>query len=291
MAKKKELGKGIRALLSSMEEGNLPKAKAVKKLSETSGEIPLKNIVPNPNQPRVEFEKQSLKELSESIAIHGVIQPITVRSLGDGTYQLISGERRFRASKKAGLSAIPAFIRIADDQGLLELALVENVQRKDLNALEIAISCQRLIDECSLTHKELSKRLGKQRSTITNYLRLLTLPPSIQQAVKSEEISMGHARCLAGLKDPSIQMALFKNIIKNDLSVRQTEALISDSSPKSASSIKKKRIHPEVIKIQDRLSAFFGTKVALKRNEKGKGQIIIPFNSDDELNDILENVD
>jgi ParB family chromosome partitioning protein len=289
MAKKKELGLGIRALLSNIEDGNIPKEKGVKKLAKAIGEIAISNIIPNPNQPRVEFDANALKELSESIKIHGIIQPLTVRSLGDGNYQLISGERRFRAAKKAGLDTLPAYIRVADDQGLLEMALVENIQRKDLNALEIAISCQRLIDECSLTHKSLSGRLGKQRSTITNYLRLLKLPPQIQQALKSEELSMGHARALAGIEDPLLQLTVFRKIKSGSLSVRQTEKLIAQKGEKPAKKTNSNSAEtPELKKIREGLSSFFGTKVVLNRNKQGKGQIVIPFNDDNELNDLLE---
>ncbi|MEL6866667.1 MAG: ParB/RepB/Spo0J family partition protein, partial [Bacteroidota bacterium] len=199
--KKKELGQGIRALLSNIDHGSSnegPQEDVVRTLSNTIATIPLNSIEVNPGQPRIEFDEEALQELSESIKVHGLIQPITVRRLNEQTYQLISGERRMRASKIAGLKEVPAYIRLANDQEMLEMALIENIQREDLNAIEVANSYQRLIEECELTHEALSERVGKNRSSVTNYLRLLKLPPDVQSAIKEQKISMGHARALAG---------------------------------------------------------------------------------------------
>jgi ParB family chromosome partitioning protein len=201
--KKKELGLGIRALLSNLDEGEATpeeQKEVVKELSHTVAMIPVDQIEVNPFQPRVEFDEEALKELSSSIKVHGVIQPLTLRRLSDNAYQLISGERRLRASKLAGLQEVPAYVRLANDQEMLEMALVENIQRQDLNPIEVAITYQRLIDECSLTHQNLGGRVGKKRSTVSNFLRLLQLPPQIQQALKNKRISMGHAKALGELK-------------------------------------------------------------------------------------------
>ena len=228
MAKKKELSRGIRALLSNIEDKtSLPQTKEiVKELSSSITEISLEDIEINPFQHRTEFDPEELVNLAKSIKTYGLIQPITVRSLGGNKFQLISGERRLRASKMAGLNAVPAYIRIADDQGMLEMALVENIQRSELNAVEVAISYQRLIDECKLTHEELSGRVGKNRSTITNYIRLLKLPHVIQAGVKKDQISMGHARALAGVDNVSLQLTYFHRTVENKLSVRALEQLI-----------------------------------------------------------------
>ncbi|NBU52675.1 MAG: ParB/RepB/Spo0J family partition protein [Chitinophagia bacterium] len=221
------------------------------------------------------------------------MQAITVRSISESRYQIISGERRWRASKLAGLKTIPAYIRIADDQGMLEMALVENIQRSDLNPLEIAISYQRLIEECDLQHDELAKRVGKERSTVSNYVRLLKLPPDIQSALKSKKLSMGHARALIGLEDPSQQLFVYKKLVKDGLSVRQTEALVRDMKNPSQT-IKKAPAtveHPEVKKIKDRLSYVLGSKVEINRTARGKGKIVIHFNSDDQFNNIVDQID
>ncbi|MEZ4929417.1 MAG: ParB/RepB/Spo0J family partition protein [Chitinophagales bacterium] len=226
---KEALGKGIRALLNNIDdEATKPKAKDTENDYEQTGtvvKIPLTQIEVNPFQPRVEFNEEALNDLSESIKIHGVIQPITVRKIGTKKFQLIAGERRLRASKLAGLEEVPAYVRVANDQESLEIALIENIQREDLNALEIALNYQRLLDECSLTHEDLSTRLGKSRTAVTNYLRLLKLPPDIQSALKSKTISMGHARALVGIDDLLMQTDIFKTVKQKNLSVRQTEAL------------------------------------------------------------------
>jgi ParB family chromosome partitioning protein len=292
MSKKKELGKGIRALLSNIENSNNPREKTelVKELGSSILEIPVDMIEVNPFQPRSEFDKAELNELAQSIKIHGLIQAITVRSLGGNNYQLISGERRLRASKLAGLKTVPAFIRIADDQALLEMALIENIQRSNLNAIEVAISYQRLMVECDLTHESLSERVGKKRSTISNYVRLLKLPPQVQSSIKNNEISMGHARALAGIDDVGLQLDIYKEVLTKNLSVRALENLIksySTSTQTNNTSKKSKDLPAEVKKIQDGLSANLGTSVKIKRSEMGSGEISIKFKSDSEFNEII----
>jgi ParB family transcriptional regulator, chromosome partitioning protein len=290
---KSNLGKGIRALLTQperLEAAVIENPQAV--VSELAGNIAflaISLIEPNPFQPRVEFDQVALNELAESIKVHGLIQPVTVRRLSEKSYQLISGERRFRASQIAGLTEIPAYVRIADDQQMLEMALIENIQRQDLNAIEVAISYQRLIDECKLTHETMSDRVGKQRSTITNYLRLLKLPPEVQRSIKDRKLSMGHARALAGVDDIALQLMLFKETIDQDLSVRAIEDLIRkyQEGKSGAKPNKSGALNEDLKRIQDQFSAFFGGKVALKRNPKGKGQVIVTFNNDAELNRLI----
>ncbi len=295
MSKKKELGKGIRALLSNIENSNNPREKTelVKELNSSILEIALDNIEVNPFQPRSEFDPEELQELAQSIKMHGLIQAITVRNLGGDKYQLISGERRLRAGKIAGLNTIPAFIRIADDQALLEMALIENIQRSNLNAIEVAISYQRLMVECDLTHETLSERIGKKRSTISNYVRLLKLPPQIQSSIKNNEISMGHARSLAGVDDVGLQLDIYKEVLNKNLSVRALENLIKSYSNESKTTApkKNKELPAEVKKIQDNLSTSLGTSVKIKRDEGGSGEISIKFKSDREFNDILAVLD
>lgn len=295
MSKKKELGKGIRALLSNIENSNNPteKTKLVKELNSSILEIPVDKIEVNPFQPRSEFDKEELDELAQSIKTHGLIQAITVRSLGGDDYQLISGERRLRASKLAGLKTVPAFIRIADDQALLEMALIENIQRTNLNAMEVAISYQRLMVECDLTHESLSERVGKKRSTISNYVRLLKLPPQVQSSIKKNDISMGHARALAGIDDVGLQLDIYKEVLNKNLSVRALENLIKSYSSTTTTSPTKKsnELPAEVKKIQDGLSASLGTSVKIKRSEVGNGEISIKFKSDKEFNNIISVLD
>lgn len=294
MGKKRDINKGLRALLSTIEETNNPEQKTelVKELSSNIATVPVESIEANPFQPRLEFDPEELDNLVQSIQTYGLIQPITVRSLGGDKYQLISGERRWRASQEAGLTDIPAYIRVADDQGMLEMALVENIQRADLNAMEIAISYQRLMDECALTHEALSDRVGKNRSTITNYVRLLKLPPEIQRSVKNDGISMGHARALAGISDVGLQLDIFKAVTQQRLSVRATEDLIrsydKSTSEAKAPSPAASGLTPEVLKIKDSLSARYGTKVDIKRSAAGKGQFTFRFGSDKEFNAILD---
>lgn len=287
---KKELGKGIRALLANIEskEAENP-VELVKDLSSNVATIDINTIIANPNQPRKDFDIQSLKELSESLKTFGLIQPVTVRRLEKDLYQLISGERRFRASKLAGLQEIPAYIRIADDQEMLEMALVENIQRKDLNALEVAFTYQRLLDECNITHEGLANRISKDRSTVTNFLRLLKLPPEIQSSLKAEEISMGHARALLGVDDVAKMIYLYRQVRDQNLSVRDTEALVKrQNTPQEAKPNTVPNKDHAIRKIQDDLSDYFDTKVDVKQTPVGKGNINIHFANTMELNRILD---
>lgn len=296
MSKSKlELGKGIRALLQNIdEEASYSKDKKTNNkphnLRGSVFEIPLNNIEVNPFQPRVEFNEDALKDLAKSISIHGVIQPVTVRALSENKFQLIAGERRLRASKLAGKKAIPAYVRTANDQEALEIALIENIQREDLNAIEVGITYQRLLDECSLTHEKLSERLGKSRSVISNFLRLLKLPPTVQNAVKTKKISMGHARCLAGISDAFTQLDIFNKITTQKLSVRQTEELIKSYKPNKKKTPTKntKSLSPQLRKIQDNLASNLSSRVKLKLGKKGNGEIIIYFHSDEDLERLTE---
>ncbi|MBK8387977.1 MAG: ParB/RepB/Spo0J family partition protein [Saprospiraceae bacterium] len=293
--KKKELGKGLRALLSNIENTNNidTKKEIVRTLNSSVASILIDEVEVNPFQPRVEFENEALMELAKSIKVHGLIQPITVRAMGDSKYQLISGERRWRASRMAGLNEIPAYVRVANDQEMLEMALIENIQRSDLNAVEIAISYQRLMDECNLTHEALSERVGKNRSTVTNYVRLLKLPPEIQNSVKSGELSMGHARSIAGLEDIVRQLQFYKKAINEHLSVRQLEQLVKDNNQVKDRSDAKNLSTPEIQnaeinRIIKDLSKIIGVKINIKRDQKGKGVLQIPFSSDKEFNSIYD---
>ena len=296
MNKKKELGKGLRALLTNIENTKSPEVKKeiVKELNTTVAMVSIEDIEVNPFQPRTEFNPEELMDLAKSIKIHGLIQPVTLRVVQGDKYQLISGERRFRASKMSGLKEIPAYIRTANDQEMLEMALIENIQRTDLNAIEIGISYQRLIDECTLTHETLSERVGKNRSTVTNYIRLLKLPPEIQSAIKSNTISMGHARALVGIEDLLQQMHSYKKTISENLSVRQLENYIkeskSDTAPRQETGKSGDIQSLELQRITKELSEIFGTKVLIKRDVKGKGSFTIPFGNDNEFNAIYETI-
>ena len=286
-SKKEEIGKGIRALLQNIDtDGGDQSGPLVTGVSE----IPLTAIEINPFQPRADFNEEGLKELSNSIKVHGVIQPITVRRLTSGKYQLISGERRLRASKMAGRSTIPAYVRSANDQEMLEIALIENIQREDLNAMEISINYQRLIDECDLKHEELAERVGKERSTVTNYLRLLRLPPEVQKGVKERAISMGHARALIGLDDPIAQIDLYKRIITQGLSVRQVEQAAKAYKPSAKKPAAKKgdSLSPTLRKLQDEMASNLSARVILKPGTNGKGEIVINYLSEDDLHRISE---
>lgn len=292
-AKKEDLGKGIRALLGGinddMKANPVVAAELRDKVSNTF--IPLEHIEVNPFQPRADFDQGALEDLSESIKNHGVIQPITVRSLGNNKYQLISGERRLRASKMAGLKEVPVYIRKADDQEMLEIALIENIQREDLNAIEISINYKRLMDECSLTQEDLSKRLGKNRTTVTNYLRLLRLPPEIQNGIKNKDVTMGHARALITIEQPDIQLAIYQEAVKKGLSVRQVEELAkkqADATPGKKLKDTKEAQPLAYRKIQDKLTALLSTKVEVKARKGGKGEITISYYSDDDLDRILD---
>ena len=302
---KMQIGKGIRALLTNIEErGTAPTGQELRELSRETLEVAVDAIEANPYQPRTDFDETALEELAQSIRIHGIIQPLTLRRLHEGKYQLIAGERRWRAAQRAGLKSVPAYIRLADDQGMLEMAIVENIQRADLNAMEMAFSLQRLIDECKLTHEELSTRVGKQRSTVSNFLRLLKLPPQVQDALRKEVISMGHAKSIAGLEDISAQLMVLGDIISGQLSVRDTEKLVTKyqdgltgKTPKKGSTLKKgttSQKSADVTKVEQQLRSLLGVKVELQYQENGTGQIRIPFKSDKELNyilDLLEELD
>lgn len=295
--KKAALGRGLGALLKDSPQ----KEKNQELLSELPKtgiyEIALSEIQVNPFQPRTHFDKEALQELAESIRVQGIIQPITVRKLADGEYQLISGERRFQASKMAGLEKVPAYVRTANDQQMLEMALIENIQRENLNALEIAHSYQRLMAECNLKQEELGERVGKNRTTVNNYMRLLKLPPDIQAGLRDNLISMGHARAIINVEDIDKQLDIYKRTIAEELSVRKVEALVKalNDGPEERSTEKTQGLDPvrkyEIGKIQQRLSSHFGSKVQLKADGKNKGEIKIPFGSADDLNRILEILD
>jgi ParB family chromosome partitioning protein len=294
MNQKRELGKGIRALLGEIDneinDGQIDKNSVLNnpKGSSTSM-VPIHSIEVNPFQPRVNFDEEALNELASSIKIHGIIQPLTVRELSKDKFQLISGERRLRASKLAGLEEVPVYIRTANDQEALEMALIENIQREELNAIEIGMNYQRLIDECELNHDSLAERVGKKRSTISNYIRLLKLPPDIQVAVREDKISMGHARALAGVDEIDMQLSIFNEVIDKSLSVRQTEALVANrlEFKKNKKPASRKIVSPEIRQWQDELSSELGTKVAIQSNN-GKGSIVVPFHSEEELARIIE---
>jgi len=291
--KRSALGRGLGALLSDSDEQNNPKSVEAVVAPAKAGidEISLDEIESNPFQPRTDFNQEALNELADSIKVQGIIQPITVRQLSEGKYQLISGERRFTASKIAGLVAIPAYIRTANDQQMLEMALIENIQRENLNAIEIALSYQRLIAECELKQEELGDRVGKNRTTINNYLRLLKLPPDVQVGVRDGKISMGHARALITLENVDLQLDIYRKTVNNDLSVRQVEVLVRNIGKDSKVATKQpepSELNYEIKKLQDKISSHFGSKIAIKANDQNKGEIKIPFNSADDLNRILD---
>jgi len=287
--KKSGLGRGLGALI---DEANYEKRPINEAISTSAiAEIEIEKIEANPFQPRKEFDQESLSELAKSIAELGIIQPITVKAIDNGRFQIISGERRFRASKLAGLNKIIAFVRDANDQGLLEMALVENIQREDLNSIEVAVTYQRLIEECSLTQEKLSDRVGKKRATIANYLRLLKLPAEIQVGVRDNKITMGHARALINLESPDFQIQLYHRIINEGLSVRSAEAFAREEQYPVRKEDKKsqgKDLPKQFLSFKNTLNSLLGTKVDLKRSENGKGSIIISFNSEDEFNRISE---
>ena len=299
MAKSKFDTGGINALLGNPRQ--LEKAvqenpqELVRELATMVAMIPIEQIKSNSGQPRKAFAGEALEELASSIRAHGIIQPITVRRLHDKEYQIISGERRFRASQIAGLAEMPAYIRLANDQELLEMALIENIQREDLNAWEIAVSYGRLAEEFKLTHENLSDRVGKQRSTISNYLRLLKFEgdPDIKQGLIDNKISMGHARALAGVDDYATRNSLYQQIVDQDLSVRAIEVLIASyqESRKPKEEKKEANLPQHLREIQDKFNAFFGTKTQLKRDEKGKGQLLIKFSNDADLNRLIDAID
>jgi ParB family transcriptional regulator, chromosome partitioning protein len=284
--KRNALGRGLGALLSADE------AAAVVTQATTNWMIPIAQIETNPFQPRTDFEANALNELAESIKIHGVIQPLTVRKLAAGQYQLVSGERRLRASKMIGLDEVPAYVLEANQQGMLEMALIENIQRQDLNAIEVAISFKRLQEECQIKQEELGGRVGKDRATVANYLRLLKLPPEIQLGLRAGQIGMGHARALLGLEKTEQQLFVYRKTAAEGLSVRKVESLVRELNEEGAakpSSKKKVEVTPTAYKsVQDSLQQKFEARIQIKANEKGKGEIVIPFASTDDLNRILD---
>ncbi|QHS62832.1 ParB/RepB/Spo0J family partition protein [Chitinophaga agri] len=296
--KKEALGKGIRSLLQNIDTDLKQTTSALGEqvVAQAAGieRIPLDQIEINPKQPRRDFDEKALQELSMSISLHDIIQPITVSKLGPKKYQLIAGERRLRASRIAGIKDIPAYVRQVNDQELLELALLENLQRENLNAIEIGLSYKRLMEECELTQEQVADRMGKERSTVTNYIRLLKLPPDIQVAVRNGQISMGHARALIALENVEKQLYVFNEIIQDSLSVRQTEDLVrktgldKNNIKKAAGKVS---LPPVYQKIEDNLASHFATKVKLDRNKNGKGSVTIEFYSDEELDSILEKID
>lgn len=289
---KSALGRGLGALLENAKTDITTKATGENAAVVGSiASIPVKQIEANPFQPRTDFEEQALQELVDSIKEHGIIQPVTVRKLGFDKYQLISGERRFRASQLAGLKEIPAYVRIANDQEMLEMALVENIQRQELNPVEIALSYKRLIDECNLTQEQLADKVAKQRSTITNFLRLLKLPAEIQIGLKEKNISMGHARALINIEDKDLQLALFAKAIEENLSVREIEELAKYGKVHTKVKVKTKQAPAPLSlsdkKINEKLTAIFNQSVKFKRNSSGTGSISFSFSNDNELEHIL----
>jgi ParB family chromosome partitioning protein len=282
------LGRGLDAILKSPETDITAGDISGNFVAGAIAEIEIEKIEINPFQPRSDFDGMLLRELSESIKSQGVIQPVTVRKMGYDKYQLISGERRLRASKLAGLERIPAYIRVADDEQMLEMALIENIHRKDLNAIEVAISYKRLMEELNLTQEKLSEKVAKNRSTITNFLRLLKLPPAIQVALRDDLITMGHARALIPLEDEKIQTRILKGIIDSGWSVREVERIVREILNPTHKPRKNPDEIPEKYRhISDELSKLLGTKVNFKRNNKGKGNLVINFNNDDDLERIV----
>lgn len=294
MAKKNALGRGLDALIT-FNDGETQGSSSI-------SEVELDKIVPNPDQPRRAFDEEALRELSASIESIGVIQPVTLRKLDDDAYQIIAGERRYRASQMAGLSTIPAYIKTADNEEMMEMALVENIQREDLNSIEIALAYQNLIDTLSLTQEQLSERVGKKRTTVTNYLRLLKLPAEVQMGVKNKKIDMGHARALITMNDPVAQLSLYNLILEEGLSVRKVESMVkgfeegtpieqlNGSGSKKAKTTKasaSKQLSDDFDALKQHLSSYFQTDVQFSCNKRGKGKITIPFDSTEDLERII----
>lgn len=284
--KRNALGRGLDALLS-LDEINTSGSSSI-------NEIEIDKIVVNPNQPRREFDEVALQELSDSIREIGIIQPITLRELDNGKYQIIAGERRYRASKLARLQTIPAYIRTASDENVMEMALIENIQREDLNAVEIALAYQHLLEQYALTQERLSERIGKKRTTIANYLRLLKLPAQIQMALQNRDIDMGHARALIALNDTKLQIALFEETIANHYSVRKVEEMVktlnageSVAGKDGKIAAKQPKLPEEYVVLKKHLSNFFHTKVQMTCTDKGNGKITIPFGNEEELERII----
>lgn len=281
MIKRNALGRGLGALI---EEND------IRSNNPVSNEVAINEIEANPFQPRIHFDEDALNDLATSIKELGIIQPITLRKLSNNKYQIIAGERRFRAAKIAGLNTIPAFVREAGDETMLEMALVENIQREDLDAIEIALSYQRLIDECKLTQETLSDKVGKKRSTISNYLRLLRLPAIIQKAIREQEITMGHARALINIQEPETQIMVYRQVVKYDFSVRKTEEIVRKIGSDDGEGVPVKKTTPfpdEYRDLKNHLAKHFNTGVVLKINELGKGKIEIPFDDPKDLERII----
>lgn len=293
MAKKNALGRGLDALIT-VNDGETQGSTSIR-------EVELSKIHPNPDQPRRDFDEESLEELASSIKKIGLIQPVTLRKTDEDSYQIIAGERRYRASLMAGLESIPAYIKAANDDELMEMALVENIQREDLNSIEIALAYQNLIDSLSLTQEQLSERVGKKRTTITNYLRLLKLPAEVQMGVKDKKIDMGHARALVTMNDPVAQLSLYNFILEDGLSVRKVESVVRDfgegkslkqlitgnAKTKSGKSAPKPQVPTDYDVLKQHLSSYFKTDVQFSYNKKGKGKITIPFDSPEDLERII----
>jgi ParB family chromosome partitioning protein len=294
--KKDALGKGIRSLLQNIDAdlsatANNLRKETLEKFSPFNTRIPLNLIEANPDQPRHDFDENSLSELAASLKMHDIIQPLTVTKLTNGKYRIIAGERRYRAAKIAGLTDVPVYIREAKTSKALELALLENLQREDLNAIEIALSYKQLMDELDYTQEQLAERMGKERSTVTNYIRLLKLPPDIQAAVRNGIISMGHARALINVDMVDKQLYIFNEIKNKELSVRQTEDLVRKlyiPAKEAVNNSVKAALPPSLKKIEDNLASHFSTKVKMTQNKKGTGSITLDYYSIEELNSILE---
>lgn len=281
--KSKGLGRGLGAIFE-MENASIGTSA---KNSTAFEEIEIARIHPNPKQPRSTFDPEALGELADSIRTLGVIQPITVKREEEG-YTIISGERRWRASQQAGLETIPAYIREVDDRTLLEMAIVENIQRQDLNAIEVALSLQRLVDECSLTQDSLAERVGKKRSTVANYMRLLKLPIEVQLAIREGILSMGHARALAGLADPALQLTLLKRVLKRGLSVRQTEELVRKTLESRPAKVEEEEFPESYSRLVETLEPLFSQNISIRKNNKGGGKIVIGFDSDHDIEAFIE---
>lgn len=291
--KKDALNRGIRSLLGSIDSemknpaGNL-KSEIVEKTTAVT-RVPLEDIIPNAKQPRQDFDAKALEELAQSIRQHDIIQPLTVAKLPSGKYKLIAGERRWRASKLAGIKDVPVYLRLVDDKQILELGLLENLQRENLNAIEIGLSYQRLIDECAMTQEEVATRMGMDRSTVSNYIRMLKLPPDIVVAVRNGSLSMGHARALINAGEVDKQLYVYNTILSKKLSVRQTEDLVKQLyKPSKGKAEVKQKPTGQFNKIQDQLTSFFGTKVKLEHQKTGRGKISLEYYSLEELNGLLE---
>lgn len=288
------LGRGLDALFTNDNEAVNPGG------ASSICEVETDAILPNPDQPRRDFDESALEELAASIRRIGIIQPITLREKGDGTYLIIAGERRWRAARKAGLSTIPAYVRTADDRAVMEMALIENIQREDLNAIEIALAYAKLMEQGELTQEELATRVGKNRATVANFIRLLKLPAEIQLAVKNKTLSMGHARAMISLENPELQVRLYHRIQEGDLSVRQVEKLVRDllegkiadfGEKNSSDNAKGKSVNEIFNQMEDHLSQIFSAKVKMTCNDKGRGRITIGFKNDTELSHIIELLD